>query len=112
MCQLYSYHLRSIRAAEPRLLPGITANNFERASDVAQKLGYDGLWILACDDTKAESSFRVLWDTVRRQSVLLGTIGDPIIVEGKEHVEELLKTAMKSKATKVSSSCTASYDSR
>lgn len=92
---------RRIRAETPRFTLGITPFTFERPVAHLAKLLYNGPVILGCDDTKLHPDYRTFWDNVREKWTLVGAIGDPIVIDNAEGLEEILKDPTLQKATKV-----------
>ncbi|TFK25892.1 hypothetical protein FA15DRAFT_589523 [Coprinopsis marcescibilis] len=93
--------LRMKHAREPKFPLGISEETFNLVAEQLKDLDYSGHVALSCDDTKLLPSYRLYWDDKEQTYMLIGGDQGPLRVANAEEVDQALKDASSSKATKV-----------
>ncbi|KAI0038584.1 hypothetical protein FA95DRAFT_1505344 [Auriscalpium vulgare] len=93
--------LEQRRAREIQFPIGITPRTFQLIVDRLKQLSYTGPVGLACDDTKLHAALRPYWDQQRKCHVLLGGVGEPLVIVDPENLSAELQKGRIQKATKI-----------
>ncbi|KAG8724337.1 hypothetical protein FRC09_019931 [Ceratobasidium sp. 395] len=103
---------RKRRSRAAKFPISICDKSFSRAVDFLSTIQYAGPTALSCDDTQLFARLSPYFDAESSQWVILGTVGEPVKVDGAvEDIEELLSQVVEGqeKATKVSFLATATH---
>lgn len=86
----------------PKFPLTIEDRTFTLACTYLESIGYDGPVCISCDDTKLHPGLKTYWDTEKEQHFIVGTTGDPILVENEFDIREQVAQAKKIVASTVS----------
>ncbi|KAG8750738.1 hypothetical protein FRC11_010105 [Ceratobasidium sp. 423] len=92
---------RRQRARDLRFPSGICDTVFDLARSYLDKVGYNGLVCLACDDTKLSPALRTYYDSTTEEWKLIGGVGEPIVIANNEELLKILRSGNIQKASKI-----------
>lgn len=90
------------RSKMPRFPMTISDRTFDRACEYVESMRYKGPIALSVDDTKLHPVLKPYWDSERECHFLVGVTGEPIAVPDVDLIQEIIASAKKDAATKVS----------
>ncbi|KZS86590.1 hypothetical protein SISNIDRAFT_420725 [Sistotremastrum niveocremeum HHB9708] len=91
-----------LRTKSPRFPVGILEQCFLLALAYLEKIGYKGPLALGCDDTKLQAALTPYHDSETNTWKILGSTGEPIVVENLDQLAQVVASGELVKAEKVS----------
>lgn len=89
------------RAKASRINIGIHDKNFAYAAERLSSLQFSGPVGLSADDTAAFPSLRPYWAKDSEHCVVIGSVGEPIIIKDLEELKGMIEENKIAKASKV-----------